>query len=385
MKVVLRNKSLLAVIIVTVCAGFLLIWQIAENLNNNAKQSLRDQVRTVAQSINPQRLKMLSGKATDVDLPDYARIKQQLYNIRTTNDACKFLYILAYNKNNNDVYFFIDSQSMDSEDYAPPGLVYDEVTDEFRAAVKAGVETFVGPVTDRWGTIVTAMAPLHHPDTGEVIAMLGMDVEADEWHTYIAGLSVMPISLTILATILLILTVFLKIKTNELHESVSIDSLTKLSSRKAILEQAEIELSRSVRSNEYFSIIIVDVDNFKKINDEYGHQSGDVVLKQIARCLRESIRHTDYAGRVGGEEFLILMPCSSEKDAKAIAEKLRVSVASLSFKLNKNTLLSDVTASIGVCSRSESIESFEEMFDIADKALYTSKRDGKNKVTVLDA
>lgn len=377
------NKRLVIAVIFTVCTGFLFMWGIALDLDKNARLDLMAQAKIVANSINKVRLIKLTGNESDVDLPDYARIKQQLYNVRTTNEACRFLYILSYDAKMNNVFFFVDSQLVTSKDYAKPGLIYDEVTNEFRDAVSAGLEAFVGPVTDRWGTLVTALVPLKEPDTGKVIAMLGMDVEADDWFSHLVQLSILPVGLMFLTTVLIVLTFILKMKTSELSKTVRLDSLTKLLSRKAILEHAEVELSRSIHSGESFSIVVLDIDNFKKINDRYGHQAGDTVLRDIASCFKQVIRKTDMAGRIGGEEFMISLPNTNEADAATIAEKIRKSIESLSFDSELYPGLSRVSASFGVSAATEESTNFENLYEQADKALYLSKHKGKNKVSIF--
>lgn len=369
------------VVTLTIGVGLALMWGITVDLDKQAKFNLMSQANIVANSINKKRLAKFKGKESDVMLSDYSRIKQQLYNVRISNEACQFLYILGYDENKDSVFFFVDSQLTSSEDYAHPGLIYDEVTDEFKNAVSLGKEAFVGPVTDRWGTIVTALVPLKDPETGKVIAMLGMDVTADDWFSHLVQRSILPVGLMFLTTVLIVLAVILKMKTSELSQTVRLDSLTKLLSRKTILEQAEIEVNRSAYSGNPFSIIALDIDNFKKINDQHGHQKGDSVLRKISSCFKNVIRKTDIAGRVGGEEFIILLPDTNEVDAVLIAEKIRKAIELLNFDSDIYPELATVSASFGISTIVEKSTNFETLYEQADKALYQSKREGKNKVS----
>ncbi len=374
------NTLLGVIIIVMVCAGALLTWSIAFDLDKKARSNLIVQARLIAHSINQERLKNVSGNTADLNSPDYLRIKEQLYNIRLSNKACRFLYLMGRNKDGN-VFFFVDSQMPNSEDYAPPGLFYEEVPDEYLLTFRSGTEAVVGPITDRWGTLITALVPINNPKTNRLIAVLGMDVEISDWYKHIIIQSILPVGLALSIIILICLSIMLKWKTNELKELVNIDPLTTLYSRKRICEQAEIELNRSDRSGELLSIIVIDLDNFKQVNDKFGHQTGDIVLREISSCLKRTVRKTDYVGRIGGEEFIILLPSTTEKNAVNVAEKLRNSVALLKFDSKKCQGLS-VSASFGVSTIGGKGISFEGLYAQADKALYVSKKEGKNKVSV---
>ena len=381
MKIELSNRLLIIIAFLSVCAGVFFMWGISIKLDKEEKSNLMVQADIVAKLLNIERLKKLRGNQSDLKSSDYSRIKQQLYDVRTSNEACQFLYILGYDQEKDNVFFFVDSQIIGSEDYAPPGLIYEEVTDEFKNAVKLGKATFVGPVTDRWGTIVTALIPLKSPETGEIIAVLGMDVKADAWFSHLIQRSMLPIGLIFLTMVLIVLALIMKMKTNELRQTVRLDSLTNLLSRKTILEQAKIELSRSRYSGNPFSIIVLDIDNFKNINDLYGHQAGDDVLQRISACLKQSIRKTDMAGRIGGEEFIILLPDTNEDNAVTIAEKVRNSIERLNFDSDIKPELEMVSASFGVSTAVDKSKNFKDLYAQADKALYKSKRDGKNKVS----
>lgn len=171
------------------------------------------------------------------------------------------------------------------------------------------------------------------------------------------------------------------ISTYKLKELVNIDPLTTLYSRRRIFEQAEMEINRSARSGELLSTIVIDLDHFKQVNDKFGHQAGDIVLRKISSCLKRTMRKTDYVGRIGGEEFIILLPNTTEKNAVNVAEKLRNSIASLKFDSKKCQGLS-VSASFGVSTIGQKGISFDDLFAQADKALYVSKKEGRNKVSV---
>ncbi len=163
-----------------------------------------------------------------------------------------------------------------------------------------------------------------------------------------------------------------------IHE-IKIDPLTKLLNRRAMEEILEHNLKISQIAGEPFTVAMADIDNFKQVNDTYGHIVGDCVLKNVARLIKESIRKSDFVFRYGGEEFLILLPSTKLEDAVNVLEKIRRKVETTDFICNDTKIR--VTISIGV--HSETPKNDTSIFHIikkADKNLYKAKETGKNKV-----
>jgi len=157
------------------------------------------------------------------------------------------------------------------------------------------------------------------------------------------------------------------------------DSLTKQWNRRGILEFLDDELERSYRHDKPLSTIMMDVDNFKQINDLYGHQVGDTILVEVASRLKASVRRYDKLGRYGGDEFLVILPDCSMPETKNIAERLRTSVQEKELKTAVGPL--GVTLSLG-CATSEigSRLSAEELIQQSDNALLLAKKKGRNRV-----
>jgi diguanylate cyclase (GGDEF)-like protein len=145
----------------------------------------------------------------------------------------------------------------------------------------------------------------------------------------------------------------------------------------------EAELQRSSRSNSYLCLLIVDIDNFKRVNDIYGHHAGDEVLVAVADRLREGLRTYDIASRYGGEEFAIVLPDTTLSTGLEVAERLRKAVLSLNFKVPLDMV--SVTISIGLAAfPSEHINSYNTLFTGADTALYRAKHNGRNRVEATE-
>ncbi|MBN7770250.1 GGDEF domain-containing protein [Marinobacter daepoensis] len=155
------------------------------------------------------------------------------------------------------------------------------------------------------------------------------------------------------------------------------DELTGLANRRDMQSRLNTEFSRYERSGHHFSVVLIDLDLFKRINDEFGHDAGDEVLRQFARLTQQLIRQSDVAARWGGEEFLLLLPDTTLLQALTLAERLRAEVAAYPFLHRHQSL--PVTISAGVCSISTS-GSVNELLRQADVQLYNAKENGRNRI-----
>lgn len=167
-----------------------------------------------------------------------------------------------------------------------------------------------------------------------------------------------------------------------LLELASYDGLTQLLRRTAFDAVLEAEIQRSARYRRPLSLIMLDLDHFKKLNDSWGHQAGDLVLKKVAATLKSSLRQTDTPSRYGGEEFAILLPEASQSAALIVAENLRSRLEELELKLDDKHSI-DVTASLGVYTVEDSeAHPIQDVYRRADSALYEAKAAGRNRVKV---
>jgi diguanylate cyclase (GGDEF)-like protein len=157
------------------------------------------------------------------------------------------------------------------------------------------------------------------------------------------------------------------------------DSLTRLINRSSMEEQLKNELLRADRYKHALSIFLLDLDHFKSINDTYGHQVGDAVLQKISRVIEGLIRKIDYAGRYGGEEFIIILPETSIGKAELLAERMCKQIAENSIQIANDDKL-NITASIGIASFPEHGKSCSEIVSAADSAMYAAKDAGRNCV-----
>ena len=168
----------------------------------------------------------------------------------------------------------------------------------------------------------------------------------------------------------------------ELHQISITDGLTGLYNRKHIMELFAREKSRSQRTHHDLSVMMLDIDYFKKINDAYGHPVGDTVMCRLAETFMSSVRDCDYVGRYGGEEFMVILPDSTLENAAVTAERIRTNVGNLQFVEDGQTF--SVTVSIGIAGFPDHGENTESIVGHADSALYQAKAEGRNKVVTAE-
>ncbi|PLY03086.1 MAG: diguanylate cyclase response regulator [Desulfuromonas sp.] len=168
----------------------------------------------------------------------------------------------------------------------------------------------------------------------------------------------------------------------QLKELSQTDALTGLANRRQLMNILAIEFERSRRTGTPFSILMIDLDHFKKINDNYGHQDGDVVLRSTAELMLAHLRQYDTAARFGGEEFTLVLPETDPVEAAGVAERIRKEISKMTFTGSIAKL--KLTASIGVATvPKDNIGSLDDFLRAADDALYQAKNNGRNRVEVL--
>ncbi len=159
------------------------------------------------------------------------------------------------------------------------------------------------------------------------------------------------------------------------------DSLTGLFNRRYMEETLEREIHRSRRGARPMSVLMLDVDSFKQQNDNFGHEGGDAVLRELGRLLKDSLRKEDIACRFGGEEFVLVLPDAALQDAARRAEQLREAVGRLSIPY-QGRVIGPITVSVGVAAFPEHGHDGRTLLQAADAALYQAKRDGRNRISV---
>lgn len=166
---------------------------------------------------------------------------------------------------------------------------------------------------------------------------------------------------------------------NRMAKHANYDELTGIWNRRMILHFMENEWWRAQREEGRLSVMVIDIDHFKPVNDTYGHHAGDLVLIQFAQIVAANVRPYDQFGRYGGEEFLLVMPLSVSGDAKLLAERLRESIEEAEFSVGSEQTIK-LTASIGLAQKSPSDRTPNDTFKRADECVYRAKTEGRNRV-----
>ncbi|HEX4517224.1 MAG TPA: sensor domain-containing diguanylate cyclase, partial [Polyangiaceae bacterium] len=165
----------------------------------------------------------------------------------------------------------------------------------------------------------------------------------------------------------------------KLEQMATTDGLTGLLNKRAMIDAATQKIAAAARFGRKLSLLVTDIDFFKKVNDTYGHDVGDVVIKGLGEILKRQKRTTDLVARFGGEEFIVLCEQTDERGAQLLAERIREELQKTTFHSEQGSL--GVTCSIGVATFPEGGDSWETLFKASDEALYVSKRSGRNRVT----
>ena len=174
------RRVILALLIIILVIGALGSWRLITKIKREMSEDQIAQTHLIADTVKLESIKTLTGTKIDLESPDYLQLKDQLALIRADNMQYRFVYLMGC-KEDGTVFFFVDSEPTNSEDYSPPGQVYEELPESFRQIFDTGTSLAEGPYTDRWGTWVTSLVPLIDPQSGTVLAVIGVDVDANEW------------------------------------------------------------------------------------------------------------------------------------------------------------------------------------------------------------
>ncbi|MDO8835432.1 MAG: cache domain-containing protein, partial [Vicinamibacterales bacterium] len=210
-------RSMPGLLMAILAAGVLLTWWLAVRADRELREDLLGRTRLVAGAMTLEQLGALTGSAADLESTEYLRLKEQFAAIRAAEPDCRFVYLLGRKADlpagtkaaqaGGNIFFFLDSEPAGSEDESPAGQVYQEAPEGFRRVFDTRKAAVVGPVSDRWGTWVTALVPLTDSQRGDVLAVLGVDFDARDWKWNVAARAALPIGLMLALVIVLLVAV----------------------------------------------------------------------------------------------------------------------------------------------------------------------------------
>jgi PAS domain S-box-containing protein len=197
----IRRRDLLPLIAALV-AGAICVWWLAARADHEMRKELLGQAHRMVRGVNIERVRALSGTEADLMSPVYLRLKEHLAAARAVNPKCRFIYLLG-RKADGAIFFHVDSEPAGTEDESPAGQIYGDIPDTYRRVFDTRASAVEGPATDRWGSWVTALAPLNDPKTGELVAVLGMDIDARTWKWDVAAQVALPAGFVLMMLIVL--------------------------------------------------------------------------------------------------------------------------------------------------------------------------------------
>jgi diguanylate cyclase (GGDEF)-like protein len=228
-----------------------------------------------------------------------------------------------------------------------------------------------GLKTRLWAIIVIAVSFLVYTSLGDLIPKYWEEVGFQPVSRSILKLGMVIILLICLSGLAL---------SDKMNSLIVREGLTGLFNQNYIRQRLDEEYYRAKRYEHPLSLMMIDLDNFKSLNDRFGHTAGDHLLRYFGRLIRETVRPSDIPARFGGEEFLVILPETGKEDARVVAERLRKRIAMYPFRIDSRKEDIQLTISIGVTAFPEFGQSSEELITLADMALYQAKKEGKNKV-----
>ena len=185
----------------------------------------------------------------------------------------------------------------------------------------------------------------------------------------------------VLLTVLVLRTNLITLRQREeMRKLATTDALTGIANRRHLMQMGEDEVARTVRYGNPLSVLLLDIDRFKSVNDTWGHPAGDCVIRELANVMRSLLRKQDVCGRLGGEEFVLILPETDLPGARIIAERLRTTVQESAVVVADGGDAIEVTVSIGIATMKPGDASFEAVLGRADKAVYQAKAEGRNRV-----
>ena len=369
-----------------VLAGLILTLQVVRSADAGMRVQLLTEARLMQRSLDWAAVKALRGEANDATREEYARLKQQLEALRSVSPQYRFVYLLGWH-DEGGVRFLVDSEPTDSSDFSPSGMAYGEASEQLVALFSGNRPMTEGPLRDGWGVWVSALVPQVDPQTGQTIAVLGLDIDASLWRRTLLHAAMLPLGATLVFVLTSSLLFYIRARIRReharlmasegrLYEQAYHDSLTGLPNQRLLADRMTQALSHAHRMGSRAAILFLDLDRFKNVNDSLGHAMGDALLCAVAGRLRALVREDDTVARLGGDEFVILLPeIRDDDDARHVAEKV---IAELAKPITVGDQSVSVGVSVGIALYPDDALDAEGWLACADRAMYAAKDGGRN-------
>ena len=370
----------------TLFVGILVTLYVAKAQDADMRNNLYTYASTIEQSIDWRpHAGTLNTQPSQLKTTDLAELETQLNQACKAYKDCHFIYLLYIEA--NQVKFLLDASPQPISEISKLGDVFDEATDELKQAMQRQLAFVEGPVTDRWGTWVSVRMPIKSEAIPPNFIMLNVDVAVTNWNTRILKAMVVPVLSTLIFLGILSGFIYQARKrekllaqlfnsTTVLSEIANNDALTGLPNRRLLEDRMMQALKAAKRSDDIVAVLFLDLDFFKTVNDTYGHAAGDELLKLVATRLSSLLRSDDTVARIGGDEFVILLPTLADAQQAVIAADKIVKELAKPFELAHQTL--QLAVSVGVALYPQHADEPSDLINRADIAMYVAKRKGRN-------
>jgi diguanylate cyclase (GGDEF)-like protein len=302
---------------------------------------------------------------------DYYLRMNRLFRLIKKDTGAYFIFT-EKKISDTEIEYILDGEDPESDLFSPIGS-RDGMSKEELKAFNEGVITATGMIRDEaWGEYLTAFAPII--DSGELIGLVGVDFSSEHIRMIVRNVSYVTYLILFLLTSLSYVAIQNLFKMH--YSSLNTDFMTGLINRRGFKEAVHNAISDAKKYGVAFTLIILDIDNFKDINDSCGHPYGDEVLKIIAHIIKQNTRHSDLSFRYGGDEFALILPDTSKEDALQVCMNIQ---SSLNDDRHFTEGACHPTISMGICEWSGNMTS-DDIIKAADEAMYLSKQEGKNRI-----
>ncbi len=315
----------------------------------------------------------------DYDEGYYNKMQQTFQEIKNETGA-SFIYT-EKKLTGTEIAYIFDGEDPKSELFSPIGSVDNMGEIELMAYNKEVTVATDIVDWDYWGELLTGCSPIIDHRTGDVLGLVGVDFSLDYLNNLMERIRII---IAVFVTLIILLSTFLIYKLHgDKYTALNIDYLTRLHSKRYHDVKLN-ELIEKVRiSKKPLSLMMIDMDNFKQINDQYGHDMGDNILRYGAQRIETLTRNNDICSRFGGDEFIVILPDANLEQAKMIGERL-IEKFNNNDSVKEKTIIDDldITLSIGVAELQDDMNE-RELTQCADEALYISKYKGKNRISAF--
>ena len=379
---------------ITSAAGVLFVIHTKQAQDEEMRNNLITYARTIEKSIDWQPFaKTLNTDPDLIKVADLVELNSKLNSACRVNVDCHFIYLLYLDKTQSkkQVRFLLDASPQPPSEISKLAEIFTEASDELKRVMKIRAPIVEGPVTDHWGSWISARVPVSVTVKTPNFVMLNVDVAAKGWNQRLLSKTLFPTLLTLffllILTGLILRNEYVENLLKQLFESTTVlselayyDALTGLPNRRLLDDRAAQAFKAAKRSKHMVAIMFLDLDYFKAVNDDYGHEVGDQLLVSVAGRLKELLRTDDTVARIGGDEFVILLPkVEDEQQATVAAEKI-IKALTKAFEIDDKVL--EIGGSLGVAIYSKSGATPANLLKCADEAMYSAKRLGRNMFVV---